>query len=217
MTPGNRRLPAASRPDSAPPPRPRSRPDDGFPPGAVADELEVPLDVTREAIAGFHGVQRRFTVLGTPQLSVDGRRGDVMIVDDYGHHPAEIQATLDAAQRGFDRRVVVAFQPHRYTRTHLLFDEFTRAFNKADVLLVTDVYPAGEKPIEGATGEELADAIRAHGHRAVSFVRDKKQVASALADIVEPGDLVIALGAGDINASARTLVRRLEEGAKGSS
>ena len=90
-----------------------------------------------------------------------------MIVDDYGHHPAEIEATLDAAQRGFDRRVVVAFQPHRYTRTQALFDEFTRAFNKADVLFVTEVYPAGEKPIEGATGEALTEAIRAHGCRAL--------------------------------------------------
>jgi UDP-N-acetylmuramate--alanine ligase len=178
---------------------------------AVADELEVPLDVTREAIAGFHGVQRRFTVLGQPKHAKGDRRGDVMIVDDYGHHPAEIEATLDAAQGGFDRRVVVAFQPHRYTRTKLLFEEFTRAFNKADVLLVTDVYPAGEKPIEGASGEELAEAIRAHGHRAVTFVRDKKQVAAALADVVEPGDLVIALGAGDINASARELLAILEQ------
>ena len=132
-----------------------------------------------------------------------------MIVDDYGHHPAEVEATLDAAQRGFDRRVVVAFQPHRYTRTKLLFDEFTRAFNKADVLVVTDVYAAGEAPIEGATGEALADAIRAHGHHAVTFVRDKKRVAQALYDVVEPGDIVIALGAGDINASARELLAML--------
>jgi UDP-N-acetylmuramate--alanine ligase len=179
---------------------------------AAADELEVPLDVTRDAIAGFHGVQRRFTVLGTPTLAKNGKRGDVMIVDDYGHHPAEIEATLDAAQGGFDRRVVVAFQPHRYTRTKLLFSEFTRAFNKADVLLVTDVYPAGEKPIEGATGQALADAIRAHGHHAVTYVPDKKQVARALQEIVQPGDLVIALGAGDINASARELLVSLSEG-----
>jgi UDP-N-acetylmuramate--alanine ligase len=178
---------------------------------AVADELEVPLDVTRDAIASFHGVQRRFTVLGHPVLFKNGRQGDVMIVDDYGHHPAEVEATLDAAQRGFDRRVVVAFQPHRYTRTKLLFDEFTRAFNKADVLLVTEVYAAGEQPIEGATGEALADAIRAHGHHAVTFVRDKRQVADALFEIVEPGDLVIALGAGDINATARELLSRLSE------
>src|SRR5277367_3441804 len=156
---------------------------------AVADELEVPLDVTRDAVASFRGVQRRFTVLGTPAHERDGRSGDVMIVDDYGHHPAEIEATLDAAQRGFDRRVVVAFQPHRYTRTHSLFDEFTRAFNKADVLFVTDVYPAGEQPIAGATSQALTDAIRAHVHKAVHYVADKKKVTSALMDVVRPGDL----------------------------
>jgi len=176
---------------------------------AVADELEVPLDVTRDAIGAFHGVQRRFTVLGQPAFTKNGKRGEVMIVDDYGHHPAEIEATLDAAQRGFDRRVVVAFQPHRYTRTRLLFDEFTRAFNKADVVIVTDVYPGGEKPLEGATGEALAEAIRVHGHHAVSFVRDKKLVAKALHEVIEPGDIVIALGAGDINASARELLAML--------
>ena len=139
----------------------------------------------------------------------NGKRGDVMIVDDYGHHPAEIEATLDAAQRGFDRRVVVAFQPHRYTRTQSLFPEFTRAFNKADVLFVTEVYPAGEKPIEGATGAALAEAIRLHGHHAVTYVHDKKHVGRALLDVVEPGDLVIALGAGDINASVRELLANL--------
>ncbi|MDP8999087.1 MAG: UDP-N-acetylmuramate--L-alanine ligase [Myxococcota bacterium] len=178
---------------------------------AVADELEVPLDVTRDAIAGFHGVQRRFTVLGQPTFARNGKVGDVMIVDDYGHHPTEIEATLDAAQCGFDRRVVVAFQPHRYTRTKLLFEDFTRAFNKADVLLVTDVYPGGEQPIAGATGEALAEAIRAHGHRAVSFVKGKNLVARALLGLVEPGDIVIALGAGDINASARELLVMMEQ------
>ena len=96
----------------------------------------MPLDAVREAIASFHGVQRRFTVVGQPALEKGGKKGDVMIIDDYGHHPAEIEATLDAAQRGFDRRVVVAFQPHRYTRTQALFEDFTRAFNKADVVLV---------------------------------------------------------------------------------
>jgi UDP-N-acetylmuramate--alanine ligase len=178
---------------------------------AVADELEVPLGVTREALASFRGVQRRFTVLGTPEFERAGRRGDLMVVDDYGHHPAEIEATLDAAHTGFQRRVVVAFQPHRYTRTKLLFDEFTRAFNKADVVLVTEVYPAGESPIEGATGEALAQAMRAHGHHAVTYVRDKKNVSDVLLDVVQPGDLVIALGAGDINASARELLSMVQE------
>ena len=183
---------------------------------AVADELEVPLDAVREAIASFHGVQRRFTVVGQPVITREGKKGDVMIIDDYGHHPAEVEATLDAAQKGFDRRVVVAFQPHRYTRTQSLFEDFTRCFNKADLLIVTEVYAAGEKPIEGANGQSLAEAIRAHGHHAVHYVADKKDVAQKLLDEVRPGDLVIALGAGDINASARQLLATLEkEGAKG--
>ncbi|HSQ64479.1 MAG TPA: UDP-N-acetylmuramate--L-alanine ligase [Polyangiaceae bacterium] len=177
---------------------------------AAADELEIPLNVTREAMAQFIGVQRRFTVLGQPVLEKGGKKGDVMIVDDYGHHPAEIEATLAAAQKSFDRRVVVAFQPHRYTRTQALFEEFTRAFNGADVLVVTEVYAAGEAPIENATGEALAAAITAHGHHSVRYVRDKKQVKDTLLEIVEPGDLVIALGAGDINASARELLAALE-------
>ncbi len=177
---------------------------------AVADELEVPLDVVKEAIAGFHGVQRRFTVVGQPTIERDGKKGDVLIIDDYGHHPAEVEVTLDAAQRGFERRVVVAFQPHRYTRTRDLFQEFTRAFNKADVLLLTDVYAAGEAPIAGATGEHLAHAIRAHGHKNVTYVGDKTQVPSALEKVVRPGDIVFALGAGDINAQVRELNRRLE-------
>ena len=182
---------------------------------AVADELEIPLDVTRDAIAEFHGVQRRFTVVGQPTITRGGKRADVMIIDDYGHHPAEIEATLDAAQRGFDRRVVVAFQPHRYTRTQALFVDFTRAFNKADVVIVTEVYAAGEAPIVGATGEALADAIRAHGHHAVTYVGDKKKVTDALAAVVQPGDLVIALGAGDINASARELAARFDAEGEG--
>jgi UDP-N-acetylmuramate--alanine ligase len=172
---------------------------------AVADELAIPLDVTREAIGSFHGVQRRFTVVGQPRLTREGESGDVLVIDDYGHHPAEIEATLNAAQSGFERRVVVAFQPHRFTRTEALFSEFTRAFNRADVLLVTEVYAAGEAPIAGATGRALASAIHAHGHHHVTYVADKKQVARELLRVVRPGDLVILLGAGDINASAREL------------
>jgi UDP-N-acetylmuramate--alanine ligase len=181
---------------------------------AAADELEVPFDIVRDAIASFHGVQRRFTVLGEPSIERDGKRGTVMIVDDYGHHPAEVEVTLEAAQRAFDRRVVVAFQPHRYTRTRDLFDDFTRAFNKADVLIVTEVYAAGEAPIDGASGESLASAIRAHGHHSVRYVADKRDVKQALAEIVRPGDIVIALGAGDINASVRDLLAQLEAEAR---
>jgi UDP-N-acetylmuramate--alanine ligase len=169
---------------------------------AVADELAVPLDTAREALAGFAGVGRRFTVLGEV--------GGVTVVDDYGHHPAEIEATLEAARGAYGRRVVVAFQPHRYTRTHHLFDELTRAFNRADVLLVTDVYPAGETPIAGADSAHLVDAIRAHGHRDVTHVPDRAAVADELRKRSRPGDIVITLGAGSITRTGPELLRVLE-------
>ncbi|MEO7097412.1 MAG: UDP-N-acetylmuramate--L-alanine ligase [Polyangiales bacterium] len=168
---------------------------------AVADELEVPLDVVRNALASFGGVQRRFTVVG----EVNG----ITLVDDYGHHPAEIEATLEAARRGFDRRIVVAFQPHRYTRTQSLAAEFARAFNRADVVLITEIYAAGEEPIPGVSGAALAQSVRAHGHHDVTFVPTRAEVTDALASVVQPGDLVICLGAGDINKSARELLVKL--------
>jgi UDP-N-acetylmuramate--alanine ligase len=170
---------------------------------AVADELEVPLDVTQHALATFSGVGRRFSV-------VDEVLG-ITLVDDYGHHPAEIEATLDAAQKAYGRRVVVAFQPHRYTRTRDLFEGFTRAFNKADVVVVTEIYAAGEKPIPGVTAARLVQAIREHGHHDVTYVEDKKGVALALEQRVKSGDIVIALGAGDINAAVRELASRLRK------
>lgn len=158
---------------------------------AIADELEVPLDVLREALATFTGVARRFTIVG----EVEG----VSLVDDYGHHPAEIAATLEAARNAYGRRVVAIFQPHRFTRTKLLFDEFTRAFNEADHLFVTEVYPAGETPIEGATGARLAEAIARHGHHGVQYVENLDRLAVEVAQVVRSGDIVITLGAGNIN------------------
>jgi UDP-N-acetylmuramate--alanine ligase len=169
---------------------------------AVADELEVPLDVTKQALATFGGVGRRFSIVGEPS--------GIVLVDDYGHHPAEIEATLDAAQRAYNRRVVVAFQPHRYTRTRDLFDDLSRAFNKADVVIVTDIYPAGEPAIVGITAQKLAQSIREHGHHDVTYVADKRAVPDELEKRVERGDIVIALGAGDINAAVRELAARLE-------
>ena len=164
---------------------------------AVADELEVPLDVIQHSLADFDGVARRFSVIG----EVNG----IMLVDDYGHHPAEIRATLEAARTGFDRRIVVAFQPHRYTRTRDLFEQFVTSFNLADIVVVTDIYPAGETPIPGVSGELMARALREHGHQRVHYVQDKDELPSFLHKIVMSGDVVIALGAGDINKSVRDL------------
>ncbi len=158
---------------------------------AIADELEVPLDVIKDALATFGGVARRFSIVGTPNR--------VTLVDDYGHHPAEIEATLLAARNAYNKRIIAAFQPHRYSRTKHLFDEFTRAFNHADVLFVTDHYAAGEQPIEGITSERLVEEIRGHGHHAVRFIEDRQELAVALAEAASPGDVVISLGAGDIN------------------
>jgi UDP-N-acetylmuramate--alanine ligase len=168
---------------------------------AVADELEVPLDVIKDALATFHGVARRFTVTH--------RVGGVTLVDDYGHHPAEIMATLDAARRVVEGRVLVAFQPHRYSRTAHLFDEFTRAFNVADEVLIADIYAAGEKPLPGVSAKSLADAISEHGHHSVRYVGDKAEIARILANSAQPGDVVIALGAGDINKILPDVARGL--------
>ncbi|HEX7127983.1 MAG TPA: UDP-N-acetylmuramate--L-alanine ligase [Thermodesulfobacteriota bacterium] len=166
----------------------------------VGLELDLPWPVIRDGLEGFGGVQRRF--------QVKGEVGGVLVVDDYGHHPAEIRATLAAARRGFGRRLVVAFQPHRFTRTRDLFDDFLAAFNQSDVLLGTDIYPAGEEPIEGVTGRRLFDAVKAHGHRDVTYV-ERGRLLEALLERVEPGDLVITLGAGDVTQVSDQLVEAL--------
>lgn len=169
---------------------------------AVADELGVDHTPLREALATFGGVQRRFTIVG--------EHNGITIVDDYGHHPAEVQATLDAAQRAYGRRIVVAFQPHRYTRTHHLFDDLTRAFNRADVLLISDVYAAGEAPIAGADAASLVKAVRRHGHRDVTHVPNRADLAQSLHARVKAGDVVITLGAGDITRVAPELLQLLQ-------
>lgn len=158
---------------------------------AVADELEVPLDVMKDALSTFHGVARRFSV-------VDEVNG-VALVDDYGHHPAEIQATLSAARNAYKGRIFVIFQPHRYTRTQHLFDEFARSFYDADQVYLVDVYAAGEKPIAGAESPQLLQAMKEHGHRAVDYFSEREELVKNMVTELQPGDVVIALGAGDIN------------------
>ena len=171
---------------------------------AVADEIGVEHSVVREALSSFAGVQRRFTVLGE-------QRG-ITVVDDYAHHPAEVEIVLEAARAAYKRRLVVAFQPHRYTRVHHLFDEFARAFNAADVLLLTDVYAAGEQPIAGADSAHLAEAVAAHGHRDVTYVGAQAELVPALLKRSRPGDIIITLGAGSITRTGPELLRALERG-----
>ena len=169
----------------------------------VGLDLEIPFATISAALAGFAGVQRRFQVRGTA--------GGVTVVDDYGHHPAEIRATLAAAKAGFDCRVVAVFQPHRYSRTLHLRQEFLTAFNQADVLVVMDIYPAGEAPIPGVSAADLADGIRAHGHRNVTYLgNDRARIVDHVCEISRPGDLVLTLGAGDVSQLASDILRRLD-------
>ena len=168
---------------------------------ATAFELDIPFQVVQETLRDFSGIQRRFQIKGE-------KRG-ILIVDDYGHHPVEIMATLKAARTGWGKRIVAVFQPHRYTRTQALFKDFLTAFYDADVLLLTDIYPAGEDRIEGIEAKALFDGIREYGHKDVTYLPDKKEIVEHLLRIVSPGDLVITLGAGDIWQVSEELVNRL--------
>jgi UDP-N-acetylmuramate--alanine ligase len=157
---------------------------------AVGLELDVPFDTIAAALGAFQNADRRF--------QIKGEAGGVLVVDDYGHHPTEITATLSAARASCDRRIVAVFQPHRYTRTQALEAEFARAFYHADVLVVLPIYAAGEDPIPGVTAEHLAGEIKRFGHRDVTYAADFSAARRVLDDKVEPGDLLLTLGAGDV-------------------
>ena len=174
---------------------------------AVGLELDVPFATIAAGLAEYAGVDRRFQIKGEGTApprpdstgGVEGGAASVLVVDDYAHHPTEVEATLTAAARGWpDRRVVAVFQPHLYSRTRDLADEFARAFYDADVLVVTDVYPAREAPIEGVSGQTIADLARQYGHRNVHYVADKAALPGTLRDLARPGDLVVTMGAGDV-------------------
>lgn len=168
---------------------------------AIADELAVPLDVVKEALSTFRGVARRFSVVAEP--------GGIALVDDYGHHPEEIRATLNAARHAYQQRVLVAFQPHRYTRTRALLQEFAQAFDQADTVFITDIYPAGEAALPGISGEAVARETARHGHRSVQYVADREELCERLASAARPGDVIVALGAGDINRLLGPLEQRI--------
>jgi UDP-N-acetylmuramate--alanine ligase len=168
---------------------------------ATAFELDIPFPVIQETLRDFGGIQRRF--------QLKGEKKGILVVDDYGHHPVEIMATLKAAKTGWKRRVVAVFQPHRYTRTQALYKDFLTAFYDADVLVLTDIYPAGEERIKGVESKALSEGIREYGHKDVTYLSDKKDIVDHLLRIVVPGDMVITLGAGDIWQVSEELVKRL--------
>ena len=168
---------------------------------AVAHELEIPFSQAAEALHGFSGIHRRFEIKGEPK--------GIMIIDDYGHHPVEIRATIGAIRESWKRPLTVIFQPHRYSRTRDLFEDFLTAFEGADRLILTEIYPAGEDPTPGVSGEALYQAIKRKGHLDIEFVPDKSQIVERLTATLESGDVALTLGAGDIYKVGEALVNAL--------
>jgi UDP-N-acetylmuramate--alanine ligase len=174
----------------------------------VATELEIDDGAIQRALAGFQGIERRLQFLG----DIVTAQGTVALVDDYGHHPTEIAATVEAARQGWPgRRVVLAFQPHRYTRTRDLLDEFAQVLSDADALVVDEVYPAGEAPIAGADSKALCRAIRSRGRVEPVLLKSIDELPAALAGIVRDGDVVLTMGAGSIGAAAHDMPRLLPD------
>jgi UDP-N-acetylmuramate--alanine ligase len=172
---------------------------------AVGMELGIAFETVKQALETHEGVQRR--------LEIKGEINGITVVDDYGHHPTEIKTTLLAARQCWpDKRLVVVFQPHRYTRTSALFDEFTRAFYQSDVLLVLPIYSAGEKPIDAVTSIDLCDGISARGHRDVTYHEDFPSVISALKRRLKPGDVLLTLGAGNVWEVGVSILETIDAG-----
>ena len=168
----------------------------------AACEVGVSFATVREALAQFGGIHRRFEVLG--------EASNILVVDDYGHHPEEVRATLRAAREGFARRrLIVAFQPHRFSRTRDLFDDFLTAFDDADKLFLTEIYAAGEERIEGVSGELLFQALKRRGHLDVEYRPTREAIGAALLDALRPGDLLVVLGAGDITKTGEEVMQKL--------
>ncbi len=170
---------------------------------SVARELGIGFDAIRKGFADFTGVERRFDIVG--------REAGVIVVDDYGHHPEEVKAVLKAAKAGWAKPLVVVFQPHRYTRTRDLFEEFLSSFNDADRLILTDVYAAGEEPVKGIDGLALFNGIKGHGHKNVEYMADLGAISAHLGETVKAGDMVITLGAGDVYKVGVELVEMLKK------
>ena len=168
----------------------------------IAVEVGIGFERISAALTKFRGVQRRFEIKGEVK--------DIIVIDDYAHHPTEIKVTLEAARRWRQKRIIGIFQPHRYTRTKFLRDDFSSAFQGADFLVITDIYPAGEEPLPGVSGRDICETVRGRGQENVEFIPDKSAIADWAMTILKPGDTVITMGAGDIHTVAEELVKRLK-------
>nr|MDA3900525.1 Mur ligase family protein [Spirochaetota bacterium] len=168
----------------------------------VARELEIPFECIRDGFAEFEGVGRR--------LEIIGEAAGVMVIDDYGHHPTEIAATLSAV-KSLGRRIVTIFQPHRYSRTQLLWDEFGKSFPDTDLLFLADIYPASEIPIDGVSSELIADSYLKHHGKEAHIIKSFEKIPEILADSVEEGDVVLTLGAGDIYRCGEQILELLRK------
>jgi len=170
---------------------------------ALAYDLEIPLKKAISAISSFSGVGRR--------MELAAQIDNIKLFDDYGHHPTEIKTTLEGLRSVYKGRIVAVFQPHLYSRTVRLYKEFGAAFNDADMLVVLDVFPSREKPINGVSGNLIVDAARRQGHKNVNYVEDKNTLDSFMKEHLESGDRVVLFGAGDIYKLTQKIIQRLKE------
>lgn len=171
---------------------------------AIAEELDVPFNKITTGLESFSGVKRRFEILL--------KTSDYMVVDDYAHHFTEIKATLKAAKEGFNRRIIAVFQPHLFTRTRDFYQQFAQSFSDADIAFVAPVYPARENPIEGVSGKLIVDAAKNYGHKNVYYIENREQIVETVRNSIQPGDMIISMGAGDIWKDALALSKILAEG-----
>lgn len=169
---------------------------------AVGLDLDIPPEAILEALETYSGSGRRF--------ELKKKISDIMIIEDYAHHPTEVKATLEAAKRGWKRRTVAVFQPHRYSRLSVLMNSFATSFNQADVLIITEIYPAGETPIAGVSGKVLHEEIVQFGHKNVYFEPDMKKIASLVGKMAQPEDMILILGAGNIYEVIPDIIKTLE-------
>jgi UDP-N-acetylmuramate--alanine ligase len=170
---------------------------------ALGVEMNIPFHDIAAGLESYRGVRRRF--------DIKGESGNVMVVDDYAHHPTEVRATLTAARNGWKRRIIAVFQPHLYTRTQAFYQDFAIAFMESDVLVVTDVFPAREEPIEGVNGKMVADFAEESGHRNIYYIESLDKLEKTLDNLRQPGDMIITIGAGNIWRYAESYMNHLEK------